>query len=220
MYDCTEERFLNDVAQHEMKVVRDDGVSRHLRFQKPGTYNTHFDLITWPGYLCYTGDMGTYVFRRLEDMFEFFRADRMHLKPSKALRINPSYWGEKLEAIDKNGKFRTWSREKFEARLREDFKEWIDEYEPEKAEELMQRLEDEILDGLDNDDARSAYRAAMDFEVDDVQPFQDWWEVDTEVYTFHFIWCCYALAWGIKKYDESKAPQDAPHGAIEGEAIP
>lgn len=35
MSECTEERFLKDVAQHEMTVLRDDGVSRHLRFQNP-----------------------------------------------------------------------------------------------------------------------------------------------------------------------------------------
>jgi hypothetical protein len=23
-------------------------------------------------------------------------------------------------------------------------------------------------------------------------------------FTFHFLWCCYALAWGINMYDKSK----------------
>ena len=71
-----DEQFLRDVAEHTMTVIREDGVSRHIRFAKPGTSCMHFDLITWPGYLCYTGDMGTYVFQRLTDMFEFFRTDR------------------------------------------------------------------------------------------------------------------------------------------------
>ena len=67
------DQFTSDIAQHQMQVIRDDGVSRHLRFKRPNTMCMHFDLLTWPGYLCYTGDMGTYVFRRLEDMFPFFR---------------------------------------------------------------------------------------------------------------------------------------------------
>ncbi len=70
---CDEARFLKDVANHEMQIIRDDGVQRHLRFKKPGTMCYHFDLITWGGHLCYTGDMGTYVFTRVHDMFDFFR---------------------------------------------------------------------------------------------------------------------------------------------------
>ena len=25
-------------------------------------------------------------------------------------------------------------------------------------------------------------------------------------YTYHFIWCCYAIAWGIAQYDREAAP--------------
>lgn len=50
-------------------------------------------------YLCYTGDMGTYVFQRLTDMFEFFRTDREYKKRNGGkLAVNLSYWGEKLQA--------------------------------------------------------------------------------------------------------------------------
>ena len=52
-----------------MIVLRDDGVYRHIRFKKPGTGCMHFDLVTWPGYLCYSGDMGCYVFCRLNARF-------------------------------------------------------------------------------------------------------------------------------------------------------
>ena len=41
--------FAEDVAEHELTVRRDDGLYRHLRFQKPGTWIYGFDLITWPG---------------------------------------------------------------------------------------------------------------------------------------------------------------------------
>ena len=39
-YTCTEERFLGDVGTHEMEIIRDDGVNRHLQFRKQdrGTY--------------------------------------------------------------------------------------------------------------------------------------------------------------------------------------
>ena len=72
-YACTEARFLGDVDWHVMTVLRDDGVHRHIRLKRPDSGSYWFDLITWPGTLCIDGDCGTYVFRRLEDMFQFFR---------------------------------------------------------------------------------------------------------------------------------------------------
>ena len=92
MKTCTEQIFLRDISMHQMSVLRDDGVNRHIRFKTPGTNSMYFDIITWPGFLCYTGDMGTYVFRRLEDMFQFFRTDREHmtLRDGATLAINLS----------------------------------------------------------------------------------------------------------------------------------
>jgi len=64
-----QDRFLNDIANHSMSIVRDDGVYRHLVFSNNGSSVFRFELITWPGYLAYTGDMGAFVFSRLNDMF-------------------------------------------------------------------------------------------------------------------------------------------------------
>ncbi len=43
----------------------------------------------------------------------------------------------------------------------------------------------------------------MAFSIDDC------WEWGCKEYTFHFLWCCYAIAWGIKTYDESKTTDSA-----------
>ena len=50
-YSCTEEQFLKDAADHQMEVLRDDGVNRHLRFRNPESNAYWFDIITWPGAL-------------------------------------------------------------------------------------------------------------------------------------------------------------------------
>jgi hypothetical protein len=212
--DVTEERFLRDVAQHKMTVIKDDGVHRHLHFAKPGTSCMHFDLITWPGYLCYTGDMGTYVFTRLRDMFEFFRTDREYAKRrGKELAINPSYWGEKLEAVDKCDGFKQFSEEKFNAAIREYFVSWVRDHRgdtsKEERRELWEAIECEVL-GADGDGG--GYRkqcAAHDFyhEVNRAVGnfrFEDFWETNVEEYSHRFMWCCYALAWGIQQYDDAK----------------
>lgn len=99
---CTQEQFLKDVATHEMHILHEDGVYRHIRFKRPGTGCMHFDLITYPGYLVYSGDIGCYVFSRLDDMFEFFRSERKY-KTGDGLKINLGYWSEKLQATDSNG---------------------------------------------------------------------------------------------------------------------
>lgn len=81
-YDDVRARVVADLETHEMHVLHDDGLYRHIRFKRPGTLMYHFDLITWPGVLAVNGDMGSYMFSRVTDMFTFFtgslpgRADR------------------------------------------------------------------------------------------------------------------------------------------------
>ncbi len=62
-----------------------------------------------------------------------------------------------------------------------------------------------------DDGETRAYDAAMVFKSDAVPDFEfrDCWEWRCRTFTFHFIWCCYAIAWGVKTYDESKAQQVA-----------
>ena len=86
------ERFMEDTAHHKMEVLIDNGLYRHLKFTNNGSSIYRFDIHTWPGFLCVCGDMGTYVFQRLDDMFEFFRST------DATLRINPHYWAEKCQA--------------------------------------------------------------------------------------------------------------------------
>lgn len=225
--DCTEERFLRDVAEHAMTVIRDDGVIRHIRFAKPGTGCMHFDLITWPGILCYTGDMGTYVFQRTTDMFEFFRHDRAYNQSrGRKLSINLGYWTEKLIAIDGSrhgGKVKEFDDEKFKRVINKYRVDWMraakerGTLDKDGRRELWEAVEDEVIGVLDDGEDRAQY-AAYDFNhtaPSDAQrrgwQFDDLFEHDFTEYTHSIIWCCYALAWGIEKYDQSKVAI-APEG--------
>ena len=212
---CSEAQFLKDVAHHEMQIIREDGLHRHLRFQKPGSWNMHFDLITWPGYLCYTGDMGTYVFRRLNDMLQFFRTDRehMYLRDGKTLAVNHSYWAEKVEAQDKGDGLTEFDEEKFTRVILEILVGWLREHWNSTTQEERRDLwEDVISTVIHADEDSGGYRkqgAAYDF-FHQVNPrlsfsFRDLFDYSFTRYTFRFIWCCYALAWGVQKYDEAKA---------------
>ena len=156
-----------------------------------------FELVTWPGYLCYTGDMGAFVFSRIEDMFEFFRSDRG--------RINPDYWSEKVQATDRSDGPREWSEEKFRSVIEYYLTERGDEP---ASKELRQAVEEEVLSRID-DGRHEAYRAASEFEHNGFR-FDDLWDHNFEDFTYRFLWCCYALVWAIKQYDlahQSPAPE-------------
>jgi hypothetical protein len=68
-----QERFLSDVRDHKLMIIKDDPPYRHIRLSRPGSSTYLFELVTYPGYLCYSGDMGCYVWSRVADMFTFFR---------------------------------------------------------------------------------------------------------------------------------------------------
>ena len=226
-HECTEALFLRDTQQHTMTVVRDDGASRHLRFRGNDGSAYWFDLITWPGTLCIDGDMGTYVFRRLHDMFEFFRTDRDYMERSGRagqLAINPGYWDEKLQAPDPRDAME-YSEKKFRRHVKEAFDTWVEDNQPDDGEHteqavrdkfnetkeiLWSELEDDVLSAASDGDVR-AYDAARAFSCETAPEFDmDYcWEWDCREFKFHFIWCCYAIAWGIKTYDDAKSTQSA-----------
>lgn len=93
MTDKIAERFDRETRDHEMTILHDDGLYRHLSFRNPKTFAYWFELITVPNALIFRGDGESYVFTRIEDMFAFFRDSSDWNRPR---RINPSYWAEKV----------------------------------------------------------------------------------------------------------------------------
>lgn len=184
------DRFVRDVAEHEMLVFHDNGLYRHLRFQKPGTYILGFDIITWPGSLVIRGDMGTYMFSRLTDMFEFFGEGD----------INPGYWAEKTPSYGLDQSIKRYSPETFEEMVKEYTRYFIDDYGVSDEEAFWDRIESEVIElGQTEEDARWAIR---NFQVDTENIFVDTWEWDLTDYTYHYIWCCFAIVHAIKTYNK------------------
>lgn len=193
---CTQERFLNDVAKHEMTVVLDNGLHRHIQFSRPNSSIYLFNLVTWPGYLAISGDCDAYIFRRLTDMFEFFRGDR----------INTGYWAEKCTASSKHGKLRTFSEDRFRESVRADLNGLISFMSLSQAKKVVTAAHEELLDTTPYD-TREAVELAQDFQcpVNEDHPFTEFYEHDLEEYSFGFTWSCRAIQWGIRQYDDHKA---------------
>lgn len=189
------EHFLKQVERHQMTVGHDDGLHRHLTFKQPDTSNRYFHITTWPGYLAISGDMGCYVFARLPDMFEFFRADR---------DINLGYWGEKLQAVARNEGYREFSRSLFRRALVADFRQSYPPGAPERLA-IWKELRWDLLDYGEPSSVEEAVGNAMSWsDINGKKPFREFWDHTLEDYTYHFIWCCRAIRWGIQQYDAAK----------------
>lgn len=180
-----EERFRADIAQHEMTVLHNDGVYRHLRFKRPDTFMYHFDVVTWPGYLTITGDMDTFTFARLEDMFEFFRS---------GTGINPGYWGEKVKA----GAYKRYDEDYAHQASVEHLDEWAEHEEPEAAAYKRQLLQELIAGSEGQGESDFRYGLSRIGE-----PYGDWWwEADLHPHTFQFLWCCWAIRHAVTAFAE------------------
>lgn len=197
--------FTKDTATHALTIIRDDGIYRHLRFKRPDSGVFHFDVITWPGHLAVTGDMGASVFSRLDDMFQFFRDD------DGELGINPGYWSEKLVAND--GDAQNFSSERFKQLIRERYDCHIKEHsgddseKPEWADELWDDLTESVLGA---ESAESAYSAMSEFSGDygdshfEFTDIHDYSRSMLE-YDYHLLWRMFAIVYAIRAYDAAKA---------------
>ena len=185
--EITEESFLNDVKDHKLSVLLDNNMHRHIALARPGSSDMSFEIVTWPGSLCYTGDMGTFVFSRLPDMVVFFRKQN----------INLGYWHEKLEAADRHDGSTEYSPEKF----RKVIKDIIDNEDDEDGpiDRLRADVEEEIL-RLAETSEFEVRQAVDNYEFEGFK-FVDFWECNLTEYTVRYIWACYAIVWAIEQYD-------------------
>jgi len=212
--DEARERFFNDTKRHVMTVLRDEGLYRHIQFGIPGSSFYRFNLLTWPGHLAITGDMGASIFSRVADMFTFFRAaPGRGDKPAERLGINPSYWAEKLVAVDRDG----W-KEFDKAGFRHVIVEKIKEYgEAGQKRKILQDVRKEIFSLLDEDhNGIKAMDAAYCFESHGFTLY-DLFEHSFEKPTLHFLWLLWAIVWGIRQYDEqdlSGVGKDVERGLV------
>lgn len=214
----TEEKFLKMVKDHKLEILHDEGINRHLRLKRENSLTYHFDLITWENHLCIAGDMGTYVFQRTVDMFCFFRMDKsdFNYKKDRKLQINPDYWHEKLVSDSKYESAKEFSSEAFEEYIRSSLDDYCSDEDNNIADDFKstcwEQIEEQLLDPEDENSARESIEDAAwsDYDNEEQDDFArylklDFWEVDLEDYTNHFIWCLHAIVWGISQYDLQKA---------------
>jgi len=190
--DFTVEKSLNTVRNHKLTIVYDNNENRHLRFFRPESSDSWFELITWKGCLCINGDYGTYVFSRVDDMFGFFRRDK--------LSVNTGYWAEKLRATDKNDGHANYSQQVFDAEI----KEYFDSHFEGSGKERKECWRDIGLLVLGAENGYEAHDRANEFKYKNFR-FTDFWEHNVEEYSYYYMWCLHAIVWGVMEYDKNKA---------------
>jgi hypothetical protein len=181
-------RFKRETAEHEMTVLHDEGLYRHLHFAQPGNSEYWFDLITWPGSLAVRGDMdGGRIFTRQPDMFKFFRSD--------GGRINPCYWSTKTEG----GRLscEAYDEAVFRQVVTEHFVDAVRFGDAPRG--LGKALRAEVLD-WDLADEAEARRLLQDFEFKGFE-FSDVWEWSFREFDPWFLWVCHSIVDGIRRYD-------------------
>lgn len=198
--------FAIDIADHDPLLVvdHDDGVYRHLRFRRPDTGLYWFELVTWPGSLCFHGDMGTLVFSRLNDMVEFFTSSHT---------INPTYWGEKIQVLHGSPaeQIYRYDEERLEECVAGQFDAWAARrgYPLADVRDCWAAVEDEVLANA-ADGEREALACAERFTFLEANPvtglanqmfgFTDTWEWPVRTYSPRFLWVCWAILWSVNRY--------------------
>jgi len=200
----TKEKFLSDVSSHQLTIIKDDGLHRHLQLFKPDSSSMHFQIITWPGYLCICGDMHTFVFRRVKDMFKFFR------NSDDDWGINAGYWQEKLQAPQWSDKsVKAFDIKEATEAAKKAFDQWKADLEPgEYDEDVLEQLTDNVGSILEATDEFEFVQRIRDFDNENTSfDYDDFWESSIESYSYHYLWCCHAIVWGIQQYDAIKSQE-------------
>lgn len=196
------EKFLNDVSDHRLEIIKDDGLHRHIKLSKPDSSDMWFGIVTWPGYLCIHGDMGDFLFRSRTDPFKFFRRN------GDDWDINADHWAQKLEAPRWNDdSVKRFNLHEATKQILELFEDWKGDLEEDEVHtDTLEKLTDSVRTVMKAEDEHEFVTRVRDFEDLDTSFDLDNFFFDSEFksYTYHYLWCCHAIVWAIQQYDAQK----------------
>lgn len=200
------EEFERYTADHQMTVLRDDGLYRHVRFRDPSTVMYLYDLITWPGNLVICGDVEAFHFARISDMFEFFVPEDY----SERWPINPHYWAQKLQGVGGRRQLaEAYSTEAYEEHVREWANEVAREMESVRDRcQFQDAVERDLLTDPDSGEhgvytEESAHRLLNQFEHNG-HTIYDPWDWNIRDWTPQYLFACWAIVRGIQRYRKGR----------------
>lgn len=191
-YKQIAERFARETASHQMTVLLDQGLYRHIRFTSPerGSFYA-FDLITWPHNLVVRGDGMSFGFSiyPTEDWFDVVR------RTAWPGEINAGYWGEKVSAG--RGDVEGFSEDSFERQVKEYVVEAIRDGSAPRG--IGREVTREIFEWGDITHEAGARLELESFSYEGWR-FKDTQEWDFTDYTWQYLWACHAMGRGVHQY--------------------
>ncbi|MEU0783445.1 hypothetical protein ABZ341_17965 [Streptomyces sp. NPDC006173] len=194
-------RFTRGTAGHEMAVLFDQGLYRHLRFASPDGSGYRFDLHTSPNRLMFSGEVGIYVFSvwPTVDLFKVFSESSVGDQP------NFGYWTEKLAAWSEPAI--QFSNDRFDAQIAHELAEGENDWPG--VTDAWTAKSSGFLAEYSFETEQAARFAACDFsfQADDTESwepafkFSDCarWVLDD--YDWRYLWACHAALYGIGQYN-------------------
>ncbi|MEU0991630.1 hypothetical protein [Streptomyces sp. NPDC005953] len=189
------ERFARDTAEHQLTVLHENGLYRHLRFAAPDRGRVGpFELITWPYNLVVkAGWTFHFDIDATPDMLDLFR------NTAFSGEINPGYWSEKVRA----------GRDEVEGFDQQLFDQQVKRYvahsirDGEAPRGLGAEVTREIFELGDISHEAGARSALAEFRYKGWD-FGDLSEWDFCDYTPGFIHSCHAIRRGVDLWDAAR----------------
>ncbi|GGU84575.1 hypothetical protein GCM10010275_19540 [Streptomyces litmocidini] len=198
--------FKRATAGHQVTVLHEDGLYRHLRFQTPGNGSSYgYDLITWPYNLVIRGGWTfTFSIDATEDMLDLFR------RTSFPGKINPGYWQEKVTAG--RDQIESFSEELLKKEIEDTVQQWEQDSPATGLREAVQEHFFGEWPEYNLEYREEANRALYDFSFtpknakpgDSPYVFDDWSEWRLTEFSPGFLWSCHAIRHGIELYDAAR----------------
>lgn len=195
------QKIQNVVAQtepfsdHVIELKFSNGLYRHWRCGRPdGSFTHSFNVVTWPGWMAVTGDMGSLMLSRIDDMVQFVRG---HIE-------SIDYFAEKVTQ---------------EIPVKEFSPKKMIHVIQEKIDEIMEHSSDDDNDDQKGEDKEmidrleALQRRLDDGDISECEASGEWMDItgDTDPsfrdFTSNFLWVREALIWFVANLKEEGAAQ-------------
>lgn len=165
-----------------LTVLHDEGQYRHLHVTPSDTRAlwTGFDVITWPGHIALTGDLGDgWVFTR-------YGQDDMAYWVSGTHPSNYGYWAEKLVRACRS------SPTEFSPKL---FLRTLDEYLRDQVDNSAWQLFMDEAKSVEDTHEAITFLRGISLDLPDLYEY-----IEFEDYTYSFKRACHQISWTVQTY--------------------
>jgi hypothetical protein len=174
-------------SEHEFSIRVATAEFKLLEGKKDGTNDERFQVATWGGHLCVTGDMGDYLFKRSDVGILGWIADTRDIDYIHSKLVAPKVAKE-------------FSLDLFKLRAQEYAVGFIREHIDSMSLDTLRRFLEKFDDVMEVGTPHEAMEAAASFTFNEVVVLGHDMLRGCEAYNSHFLWCVDAAKWAALRY--------------------